>query len=96
MPTTISGETPETTTASSERTLDKLTSAAHRAVDKAASAAAPAEGWIRDKTGAIVQKEEELVTNVVTYVREHPVAALGIAAAAGFLIGMLSHGGSDD
>lgn len=96
MPTTISEDTPNTNVAGDERTLDKLTTAAHRAVDKAASAAAPAEGWIREKSSALVLKEEELVTNVMTYVREHPVASLGMAAAAGFLIGMLSRGGSDD
>lgn len=91
MDTTVTNET-----STNERALDKVTSAAHRAVDKVASAAAPAEGWIREKSGAIMQKEEELVGNVVTYVREHPVASLGIAMAAGFLIGALSRGGSHD
>lgn len=91
MDTTVSNET-----STNDRTLDKVTSAAHRAVDKVANAAAPAEGWIRDKGNVLMQKEEELVGNVVTYVREHPVASLGIAMAAGFLIGALSRGGSRD
>ena len=91
MDTTVSNETN-----TNERALDKVTSAAHRAVDKVASAAAPAEGWIREKSGALMQKEEELVSNVMSYVREHPVASLGTAVAAGFLIGALSRGSHDD
>lgn len=92
MDTTVSNES----NTSDRATLDKVTSAAHRAVDKVANVAAPAEGWIREKSGVIVQKEEELVANVVSYVREHPVASLGIAMAAGFLVGAISRSGSRD
>lgn len=98
MDTTISNDTSAGNNigGGTDRTLDKVTSAAHRAVDKVANAAAPAEGWIREKGSALKEKEEELVGNVVTYVREHPVASLGIAMAAGFLIGALSRSGSRD
>ena len=70
------------TQGNTERTLDRASSTAHETVDRVAqTASAYAEEWLEMKDNWVEGARE--------YVREHPVAALGIAAAAGYILSML-------
>ena len=83
--------------ANSHQTTEAMARTAHEAVDKVADSAAHAEERIR-KAGAAAQenlkagserarmKSSELTGEVREYVNDHPLAALGIAFAAGMFI----------
>ena len=79
-----------------DKSIDSYSKTAHQAVDRAAEAAAAAAGRIGERVGALGEKGEELlemkdqwIEGAMDYVREHPVKALGIAVAAGYLLSMM-------
>jgi ElaB/YqjD/DUF883 family membrane-anchored ribosome-binding protein len=86
----------ESTTSTSQRSmdknLDKLTQGAHSAVDRAASVAATMAERVGQKGDDFMQMKDTWVEGAADYVREHPIAALGIAAAAGYLFSMITRG----
>ena len=67
--------------------IDRVAQAAHRTVDKVADAAGPAANWIAHNTRELQSLQGELVDTARVRVRERPLAALGIAAVVGFLLG---------
>lgn len=70
--------------------IDRAAQAAHQTVDKVAQAAAPAADWINQNAEQLRQQQEMLLDSCRTYVRDRPLAALGIALAAGYLVGRLA------
>jgi len=68
--------------------VDRIASGAHQAVDQLASAAG---GHSRREGRAISLKNAQVraMEQSRGYVRDHPVASLGIAVAAGFLLSRL-------
>ena len=70
--------------------IDRAAQAAHQTVDRVAQAAAPAADWISQNAEQLKQQQEMLVDSCRSYVRERPLAALGVALAAGYLIGRLA------
>ncbi len=82
----------EAATAMGERAhvgIDRLSTGAHHTVDRAASAAAGVAEQLDTKREALSAASDEWVQATRGYVREHPVAALGIALAAGYLFSRL-------
>lgn len=75
------------------RTTDQVTGAAHDSLDRVADKAARAEGRIRDMaaTGGEQLKEKgtETVDQVRQYTKDNPLAAAGIAFAAGLVLSRL-------
>lgn len=69
--------------------IDKAAAVAHQAVDKAASAAAPTTKWLADKGESLRAKERKVVSDTGHYIAANPLKSLGIAIAAGFLIGRI-------
>lgn len=69
--------------------VDRLASGAHQAVDKIASAAGQAAETIGVKGEQLKNAQAQALEQARVYVREHPVAALGIAVAAGFVLSRL-------
>lgn len=69
--------------------IDKVTDAAHQTVDKIASAATPAADWVNENARKLKQVEQQLVSDASNYVRQHPLAAVGIAVVAGMIISKL-------
>jgi ElaB/YqjD/DUF883 family membrane-anchored ribosome-binding protein len=67
-----------TTQGSTEKTIERATQAA---TDYAERIGEKAEEWLEMKDNWVEGARE--------YVREHPVAALGIAVAAGYVLSML-------
>jgi ElaB/YqjD/DUF883 family membrane-anchored ribosome-binding protein len=71
-------------------TIDRLAQAAHQTVDKVAQAAAPAADWMSESADQLKAQQEQLIEGCREYVRERPLVAIGIAAAAGYLAGRLA------
>ena len=83
-------------------TVDRVAQSAHEAIDRAASKATPALEQLQsaatnavhtaqDKATAFGEMEEIWLESARTCVREHPLATVAVALAAGMLISRLSH-----
>ena len=68
--------------------IDRLTESAHSTVDRVTSAAMSAAERFSD--GKFAHTAQEWKTTTSAYVREHPMAAIGIAVAAGYLLSRLT------
>jgi ElaB/YqjD/DUF883 family membrane-anchored ribosome-binding protein len=66
--------------------VDRLASSAHRTVDKLSDKAHQARTMLTDKYGQIRGTQEKWTDDARLRVRENPMAAIGIALAAGFLL----------
>jgi ElaB/YqjD/DUF883 family membrane-anchored ribosome-binding protein len=80
----------ETTTRNLDRNIDRLSQGAHSAVDRAAASASSVAERVGQKGEELMEIKDNWVEGAAEYVREHPIAALGIAAAAGYLLSMIS------
>jgi ElaB/YqjD/DUF883 family membrane-anchored ribosome-binding protein len=69
--------------------IDRLASSAHDVVDKVAGVASQAAETLGVKGEQIKSSQEKLVESAREYMREHPVATLSIAVAAGFVLSRL-------
>jgi ElaB/YqjD/DUF883 family membrane-anchored ribosome-binding protein len=69
--------------------VDRIASGAHQAVDKIAGAAGHAADTLGVRGAQLKNAQVRAMEQCRGYVREHPVASLGIAAAAGFLLSRL-------
>jgi len=68
---------------------DRASRAAHEAVDAVSERGGHAEERLRATSQRASERGSDIVGQVGGYVREHPVTSLGIAVAAGFLIGSI-------
>ena len=68
--------------------IDRLSSTAHSTVDRVTSAAASAADRFSD--GKMMHTAQEWKDSTCAYVREHPMTAVGIAVAAGYLLSRLT------
>jgi ElaB/YqjD/DUF883 family membrane-anchored ribosome-binding protein len=78
----------DTSTASKPQ-VDRVSQGAHQAVDRAAQAVSSAADRMSEKYDEFYSMSEDWVETGRDYVREHPVAAVGMALAAGWLLGMI-------
>ena len=69
--------------------VDRIASGAHQAVDKIADVATQAAETLGVKGGQMKQAQARLMEDCSAYVRDNPLASLGIAVAAGFLLSRL-------
>ena len=69
--------------------VDRVASGAHQAVDSMAEAASKAADSLGIKTAQLKEAQERLMESCSAYVQENPLASLGIAVAAGFLLSRL-------
>lgn len=70
-------------------TLDKASHFAHDTFNKIAKASNHTAEILVEKSEDILNAERKLVRNTRHVVRENPMASLGIAAVAGFLLSRL-------
>jgi ElaB/YqjD/DUF883 family membrane-anchored ribosome-binding protein len=84
--------TTSTTQRSMDKNIDKLSQGAHSVVDRAASAASTMAERVGQKGDDFMQMKDTWVEGAADYVREHPLAALGMAVAAGYLFSMITRG----
>ena len=66
--------------------IERAAEYAHRTVDKAVTGATPAAEWLDDQATAINATKNKIVSGTRAYVTANPLASLGIAIAAGFLV----------
>ncbi len=69
--------------------IDRVASSAHQALDKAVSVAGPTAEWLNERKETLKQTQDRLVTDTRDYVTTNPLKAVGIALAAGLIIGRL-------
>jgi ElaB protein len=70
-------------------TVDRMASGAHRAVDRIADVATQAADTLSVKGGQLHDAQDRLLKNTGMYMRDHPIATVGMAVAAGFLLSRL-------
>lgn len=75
---------------STEGNIERMSQSAHQAVDKAASVASSYAERFSEKGEQLMQMPEDWIETARDYVREHPLQALGIAVAAGYLLHMIT------
>lgn len=78
------------TTSTGKQRIDTLGQSAHQAVDRATSAASQMAQRFGEKGEELLALQENWVEGAREYVREHPIAALGIAVAAGYLLHLIT------
>jgi ElaB/YqjD/DUF883 family membrane-anchored ribosome-binding protein len=69
--------------------VDRLSQTAHETVDRAAQAVSSVTDRMSEKYEELYAMQEDWVEAGREYVKEHPVAAIGMALAAGYLLSML-------
>ncbi len=67
--------------------IDRVAHAAHQTVDGVAHVADGAAGWVGQSAEQWRVRQEQALEACRTSVRERPMVAIGIALAAGFIIG---------
>jgi ElaB/YqjD/DUF883 family membrane-anchored ribosome-binding protein len=72
-----------------EQNIERATDTAHEAVDRVAQTAAAYAERFGEKAEEWLEMKDNWVEGARDYVREHPIAALGIAVAAGYVLSML-------
>lgn len=66
--------------------IDRLSATAHDAVERATSTAATAADQIGARGRRLMSVGDEWMDTARVHVRDHPLAALGVALAAGYLL----------
>ena len=69
--------------------VERVAATAHEAVDKAANAVNAAAKAVSKKSEQFRDLPTQYLDSCRTQVRDHPLAALGIALAAGFLLSQI-------
>jgi ElaB/YqjD/DUF883 family membrane-anchored ribosome-binding protein len=73
-----------------KQNLDRMSQSAHQAVERATQTAQSLAEQMYAKGDELMSAKEEWVEATRVYVREHPMQAIGIALAAGYLLSMLT------
>jgi ElaB/YqjD/DUF883 family membrane-anchored ribosome-binding protein len=87
--TSIAHDRIDAATEAARPAVDRLLTGAHQAVDKLSGYAAVAADSVSEKSAQLKEAHAKLMANGRTQVREKPAMAIGIAVAAGFLLGRL-------
>ena len=82
-------------TTAPQKHIERVSDGAHRVVDTAADRAAALADRFGEKADELMEMKEDWLEAGRTYVRDHPVASLGIAIAAGYLLSAILRGGKD-
>jgi ElaB/YqjD/DUF883 family membrane-anchored ribosome-binding protein len=69
--------------------VERIATGAHAAVDRIASAAGHASEALGARSEQLKATQEKVMGNVRGYVREHPLATVGVALAAGYVLSRL-------
>jgi len=75
-----------------DETIDRVKTGAHEAVDRAANATSHAAEAVTKKGEQLRNAEQQFVEDCRGYIHENPVASLGIAVGAGFILSRLLSG----
>ena len=78
-----------------QKHIERVSDGAHRAVDSAADRANALADRFGEKADELLEMKEDWLETTRSYVRDHPVASLGIAIAAGYVLSAILRGGRD-
>jgi ElaB/YqjD/DUF883 family membrane-anchored ribosome-binding protein len=78
------------TTTGTQKQLDRMSETAHSAVDRATQTAEQIAQRFGEKGDELLAMKEDYIQGARAYVRENPIAALGIALAAGYLFAKIT------
>lgn len=78
-----------------QKHIERVSDGAHRAVDQATNRAGAIADRFSEKADELLEMKEDWVEATRGYVRDHPVAALGIALAAGYVLSAILRVGKD-
>lgn len=70
--------------------VEQLASGAHQATDRLAGSASQFARTLDTRSGQLMDAQTRLTESCCQHVREKPIKSLGIAVAAGFLLGWLA------
>ncbi len=70
----------------------KASQAAHEAIDQVGTRGEQAEQMFRERSQQASARSQEMMDEFTAYIHEHPVTAIGIAIAVGFVLGALLRG----
>jgi ElaB/YqjD/DUF883 family membrane-anchored ribosome-binding protein len=87
--TTAAHHTIDSVSDTARPALDHIVSGAHGAVDRAGAAATHGAGTLGLKGDQLSDSGKAIAERAGSYLREHPVASLGMAVAAGYLLSRL-------
>jgi ElaB/YqjD/DUF883 family membrane-anchored ribosome-binding protein len=79
-----------TRTRSGTDRIERAGDSAHETVDRVTQTASQYAEQIGEKAEQWLDMKDDWVEGAREYVREHPIAALGMAAAAGYLLHMIT------
>jgi ElaB/YqjD/DUF883 family membrane-anchored ribosome-binding protein len=85
----------ESKSTGTQKHIERVSDGAHRVVDEAANRAGAIADRFGDKADELLEMKEDWLEAARGYVRDHPVAALGIAVAAGYVLSAIMRGGRD-
>jgi ElaB/YqjD/DUF883 family membrane-anchored ribosome-binding protein len=71
--------------------IDRFSASAHNTVDKMVSAASSAAERFNVSDSKFAHTAQEWKEQTCSYVRAHPMTAVGIAVAAGYILSRLTH-----
>lgn len=69
--------------------IDRVASSAHQAVDKAVGVVIPTADWLSERGHSLKVSQEKMIADARGYVAVNPLKAVGIALAAGLLLGRI-------
>lgn len=75
--------------ATAHDTVDRAARGVHDTVDRVADAASRAASSLGERSEQFNETKERMLAQTRAYVQMHPVATIGIAVAAGFLLSRL-------
>lgn len=82
----------KSSTAGTQKHIERVGDGAHRVVDQATNRASAIADRFGEKADELMEMKEDWLEATRDYVRDHPVAALGIALAAGYILNAITRG----
>lgn len=79
----------EPTSNRSTDTIERASSGMHDTIDRVSQTASAYAERFGEQADALMQMKDDWVEGAREYVREHPIAALGIAVGVGYVLSML-------
>lgn len=82
--------TTTTNSATQKQQLERLAETAHGAIDRATQTAAQVAERLGEKSEELLAMKDDYLENTREYVKQNPFMAIGIALAAGYLLGKIT------
>lgn len=79
----------EPTSNRSTDTIERASTSMHDTIDRVSQTASAYAERFGEQADALMQMKDDWVEGAREYVREHPIAALGIAVGVGYVLSML-------